>query len=327
MMASSPSSWAKGRDLEHLLLTFADVPQDEIAEEEHAVAPEHRAILPDSGGVEPLPHRAQRLVLRGLDAEQQGDKPGALHFAQHVRAAGDLEPRIDDVFLADPALEDQVADPLHPIHIPGEEVVHKCHDRGGDGGQLLNNGLRRPAGPGALLAPGVPAERAESAVERTPARAGHQLDLYAEIEAFEEHRIGLPAQTAQRHNIVANRAELSRGVMDDPAILAEADAGDALQGNAPAQFFNNFLPIAANDHGRVRAERQPAFRVFRGVPAAQDGQYPGRHGANLVSHERGIAVPVDREADQVRLRPKKIPCVARLPCVSPQGPGSRQMAR
>ncbi len=103
-----------------------------------------------------------------------------------------------------------------------------------------------------------------------------------------------------------------RGVMDDPAIPAEADAGDAFQGNAPAQLLDDFLPIAADDHGRVRAERQPAFRVFGGVPAAQDGQYPRRHGADLVAHERGIAVPVDREADQVRLRPEKIPRAARF---------------
>jgi len=70
---------------------------------------------------------------------------------------------------ADAALEQQVADALHAVHVEREQVVGEADDLRADAGEFVHDGFRRAGGPRPLPAPWVAIERAEFAVVRAAA--------------------------------------------------------------------------------------------------------------------------------------------------------------
>ena len=78
------------------------------------------------------------------------------------------------------------------------------------------------------------------------------------------------------------------------------------RGLAPAQLLHRLLAVASDDGPHVRAGGEPLPGVPGRVPSPEKDEGPRRDGPDLLADELHVALPVDGEADQVRLRAKEV---------------------
>ena len=188
-----------------------------------------------------LAHGLQEPRLVRLDADHEHEEPGLLHLLDE---GGVLPEGVDADFagvqVPDVALDQEVADPLHPLQVVGEVGVDDVDDRGVGLGQFRHHVLRRPGRPRLDLAEDVLAPLAERADHRAP-DAGDDVvalqgqprvlvaaDRAVEVEVRDVDRaaVGVLRRVRRRWPAVPSRAAARR---IRPRLPAEPEARHALR--------------------------------------------------------------------------------------------------